>query len=620
VAKYLHDEDLRGLKDQQNAITYTIGFGIDAQILLDTADNGGGLYLSAYNADQLTETLQNVINDIISRVSSGSAVAVVSQETSEMNRLYRAKFVPYTWRGYLEAFALPYSEGATPIWEAGINLQNRDPNTRQIFTFMNGQMVDFGSGFADILRPYLNVATTDSASMVIEYIRGNDIDSTRIRLGWKLGDIISSSPVVVGGPNHFYEYLDYNVFRMNYRDREQVVYIGANDGMLHCFSAANGYEKWAFIPQDVLPKLKYLADESYCHNFYINLTPRVTDAFINGSWRTVLIGGEREGGDSYFALDITHPDSPNPMWEVSIPELNYSWSKPAVARVLPHDKFIAFMASGPDETTGRAYLFALDMDNGSVVWSNLLSTIGGTNIATAPTTIDIDFDGYDDLLYLADLGGNVWRIDLRESPWNKTLLFHTDQPISAEPVLTMDLENNVYLYFGTGTYMKPEDANNTDQQTFYSLIDDHSETTLSRTNLVDQTYSISPIPATKKGWLIDLVLAPGERVVQPDALVAGVVYFTSFQPDSEVCSAGGHSWLYSVDYLDGSAPDSDDGGENDTTNDRIDDLGEGFTSNPVIDIVNENVIIQSSDTKLSILKTKTAIRHLIVRSWRPLYQ
>ena len=115
-------------------------------------------------------------------------------------------------------------------------------------------------------------------------------------------------------------------------------------------------------------------------------------------------------------------------------------------------------------------------------------------------------------------------------------------------------------------------------------------------------------------------MAPGERVVQSNALVAGVVYFTSFQPSSEVCLAGGYSWLYSVDYLDGSAPDSDDGGENDTTNDRVDALGEGFTSNPVIDIVNENVIIQSSDTKLSILKTKTAIRHLIVRSWRPLYQ
>jgi type IV pilus assembly protein PilY1 len=610
VAKYLHDVDLRSdLKEQQNAITYTIGFDIDA-----------GIYLSAYNADQLRATLQNVMNDIISRVSSGSAVAVVSQETSETDRLFRAKFVPTTWRGYLEAFALPYEEGDNPIWEAGQILQNRNPETRQIFTVLDGQRVDFNADYADIFQPYLNVSTTDSAATIIEYIRGTDVEGARQRMGWKLGDIVDSSPVVVGGPNHFYDYLDYNEFRMNYQDREQVIYIGSNDGMLHCFSASNGQEKWAYIPNEVLSKLKYLADPEYCHNFFVNLTPKVVDAYVNGQWRTILIGGEREGGDSYFALDITYPDYPTPMWEVSIPELNHSWTKPAVARVERLNKFVVFMSSGPDETNGCAYLFALDLYDGSVIWSDLLSTISGTNMATAPVTIDIDFDDYDDLLYLADLGGNIWRVDLRGNSWETSLLFQTNQPISAEPILTMDLEGYVHLYFGTGEYMVPADVDDTSQQTFYSVIDDHSTSTLGRSNLVDQTYSINPIPATKKGWFVDLVMAPGERIVKPDALVSGVVYFTSFQPTDEVCTAGGRSWLYAVDYLDASAPDNKDGSENDTTEDRVESLGDGFTSEPVIDIVNENVIVQSSDTKISVVQTKTAIRHLIVRSWRPLYQ
>jgi type IV pilus assembly protein PilY1 len=291
-----------------------------------------------------------------------------------------------------------------------------------------------------------------------------------------------------------------------------------------------------------------------------------------------------------------------------------------VARVKSLDKFIAFFSSGPDEEDGHAYLVALDLQSGETLWTEHLSTSASMNMVTPATPVDMDFDGYDDLLYLSDLAGNVWKIDIENEPWEKSLVFQTDQPIQAEPILTMDLEDNIYLYFGTGRYMYPEDIDNTDLQTFYSIIDDHSGSTVSRSDLVDQTSVIHPVTSDKRGWYVDLVTAPGERIVKPDALVAGVVYFTSFQPTSEVCSAGGRSWLYSVDYLDGSAPDCDDGSENDTTDGRMEELDEGFTSKPVIDIVNEKVIIQSSDTKINVLDTKTAIRHLIVRSWRPLYQ
>ena len=103
------------------------------------------------------------------------------------------------------------------------------------------------------------------------------------------------------------------------------------------------------------------------------------------------------------------------------------------------------------------------------------------------------------------------------------------------------------------------------------------------------------------------------------ALVAGVVYFTSFQPNAEVCGSGGHSWLYGVDFRDGSAPDNADGTENDVTEGRVEDVGSGIGSEPVFDIANEQIIVQLNDTRISVSDVEMEIRRLIVRSWRETY-
>ncbi len=118
VAWYLNHNDLRpdmgsaGENEVQNVVTYAIGFGIDANILSETATNGDGLYYSAQNAVDLWTSLELVMLDIISRISTGAAVAVVSTERGTDEMLYRGKFMPGTWNGYLEAFDLPYTEAS----------------------------------------------------------------------------------------------------------------------------------------------------------------------------------------------------------------------------------------------------------------------------------------------------------------------------------------------------------------------------------------------------------------------------------------------------------------------------------------------------------------------------
>ena len=149
----------------------------------------------------------------------------------------------------------------------------------------------------------------------------------------RLADIINSTPTPVGAPSDGYDLISldstYAEFREQYRNRRQVVYVGANDGMLHafnggffnaeesCFATAPsvdcastsgfplGTELWAYVPRALLPHLQWLARQDYSHVYYMDQTVRAFDARIfandadhpNG-WGTVLVAGMRLGGGS----------------------------------------------------------------------------------------------------------------------------------------------------------------------------------------------------------------------------------------------------------------------------------------------------------------------------------
>ena len=620
VAGYLNEIDLRPDMDEvQNASTYVVGFNIDAPLLAETAANGDGLYLTARSVEELKTALANVLRDIIRRISSGSAVAIVSVEGGSDDHLLRAKYLPVKWHGFLEAFALPYEDGDYPIWEAGALLADRSPDSRRILTSMDGYQIEFSDGYSDMLYQKMGLATPDEAAEVIDWVRGEYVPGLRYRGGWKLGDVVDSSPVVVGMPSSFYLTEDYMAYRMANVDRPRAVYIGANDGMLHAFDEMTGKELWAFVPESQLPKLKSLADTSYCHEYSVNLTPKVEDVYLGGAWRTVLFGGMKHGGDGFFAIDVTDRENPQFLWETQLPGVIQSWTQPEVVRVKALDQMVAIIGSGPDYVNGEAHVMAISLEDGSLLWTEMLSSQLEVNLTTAAEGVDYDYDGYDDLFYISDLAGHLWRYDLRHFPPSKSLLFETDQPIQAEPILTVDYNNDVYLYFGTGKYIEPLDFIDFSKQTFYCIIDNHSLTSVDRFGLVDQTSTINTISSTDRGWYIDLVLGEGERIVEPDALVAGFVYFTTFMPMAERCKFGGFSWLYAVNFRNGAAYDGDEDTSNDTTDGRTEEIGEGIVSRPVIDIIHEDVVIQGTDTKIHIRNTVGVIQQLIVRSWRQLY-
>jgi type IV pilus assembly protein PilY1 len=304
-----------------------------------------------------------------------------------------------------------------PLWNAGYQLWERTASTRVIYTSITGTAIydytpgayDSTDSFVDTnktaLRKYLRANTDTEAGYIINYIRGVDRAGYRPRnmyVGnttnniWKLGDIIYSTPTLISKPAENYDliYADstYNTFFKKWAKRRQVVYVGANDGMLHAFNAGCydeinhkffpdvdgsgncipgshtlGEELWSFIPRDLLPHLQWLTLKNYSHVYYVDLKPKVTDAQIftcdtdhvganpvtGKCWGTILIGGMRLGGKSistesgigtfspsYFALDITNPEiPPKLLWTFKDTNLGQGTSYPAVARILTRDSF-----------------------------------------------------------------------------------------------------------------------------------------------------------------------------------------------------------------------------------------------------------------------------------------
>ncbi|MDD3762721.1 MAG: PilC/PilY family type IV pilus protein [Nevskiales bacterium] len=216
----------------------------------------------------------------------------------------------------------------------------------------NGEFVDFTpSNFGAGRYGLLNTADKDDAQTIIEYIRGKDFTTPLLRnrtLDYdgdgteetmRLGDIVNSTPTVVQAPAEAFDLLyndqTYGIFRQKYANRRQVVYVGANDGMLHAFNAGFfdpetdsfkltglnsevahplGTELWAYVPFNLLPHLTWLTDTDYTHVWYVDGKPRVFDARIYDGkdckdatnpcgWATLLVVGFRYGGG-----DLTLPE------------------------------------------------------------------------------------------------------------------------------------------------------------------------------------------------------------------------------------------------------------------------------------------------------------------------
>lgn len=502
------------------------GANLDTDIddLWHAAVDGHGSFLSAQNPQDFESALAETLQNIVTRTASGSSVATNTQKAGQVRtdtQVYQALYHPLNWWGQLLAEPIltggsnnQPTIGTTANWDASCVLTGgscpaettstgtvptvsvESPSSRVILTDNGTQGVPFEWDSLSSAEQTLLNGTDNLGQDRLDYLRGdrtNELNGEFRTRTSVLGDIVHSSPVWVGyvedaypttsgqptqweddlyqsinqpenapGVETFAQHESYNWSRLN------VVYDGANDGMLHGFEAGqytmssgsltydtsstypngvnnDGKEVLAFVPQTVFDNINAYTSTNYQsnHHYYVDATPGVGDVFYNGSWKTWLADGLGAGGKELFVLNINNPgnftesstNAANTVIADWTPanltcvndnscaqDLGDTFGTPQIRRFHNGDWGIIW-GNGYNSTNGVAGIFIGLIDPGtgtiSVYWLSTgygpaedpLNSGRADGIAYA-NAADLDGDHIVDYVYAGDLFGNVWRFNL----------------------------------------------------------------------------------------------------------------------------------------------------------------------------------------------------------------
>ncbi|PKM24893.1 MAG: pilus assembly protein PilY [Gammaproteobacteria bacterium HGW-Gammaproteobacteria-13] len=550
--------------------------------LWHTAINSRGEFFSADSPESVVQAFTDIMSRIADRrsvaakpaVNSGQLVEDVVDGTRVITVSYQTSYASDdNWSGDLkrsekERVYNPvtdaYEDKFTEKWSAkgnlpadsarNITIKGNTTNGLQPFIWANAGNTGTVGTLANLLnRDPENGNVIDSKGEArLNYLRGvRTGEGTTFRTRTSvLGDLYSSSPAVVSGPRYLVGFANrledntaYSTFANTVNPsqtssgRSPRVYVGGNDGMLHGFNAKTGVEEFAFVPTAVFAKLNKLTGKNYSHEFYVDGSPTVADAYDGTQWRTILVGTLRAGGKGLFALDITTPGSEKLLWEFddsSIPAANtvkmgHSFAQPTIAR-LHTGKWAVVFGNGyesTNHTNGKAALFIVDAFNGALLKSLEVSgTVSVANGLSTPKLADYNGDGVADYAYAGDIQGNLWRFNLLRDGRDPSTPFTTSddgtsaidafkvsygakplftttssspvkpQPITSAPSLVLHPSGTGYIIvFGTGKYYEDtdKDGDKSIAQSVYGIWDTKTrgesttEISITRSSLVTQT-------------------------------------------------------------------------------------------------------------------------------------
>ena len=359
------------LRQAHNIKTFAVGFALGgANSNYSTLATAGGTKkpLYASNETELLQKLTDAIKQAISGRLTFTTPAVMSDVTKG-NFVYQSTFEyarDMQWKGSLKKYKLNSNGSFGAVqWDAGDKLNSKSASSRNIWTpEINTNINNFTTSNRDALksRMFPSQSPTDAeVENLINFIRGTDVydqdgDGNKTESIHKLADIYHSDLIVVGKPeaaviddgtinsqkkdSYYRLQNNYNNFKNGStcggpcRDRKEIVYAGANNGILHAFDASNGNELWGYIPPNVLGNLEkvpsskanstnaiYGIDGSpVVKDIYFDDTPN--DGSTNPRWRTILLSGLGAGGKGLFAIDITNPNSPTHLFAINNDETN----------------------------------------------------------------------------------------------------------------------------------------------------------------------------------------------------------------------------------------------------------------------------------------------------------
>ncbi len=561
--------------------------------LLHAAINGRGNFYSGMDASEFIKGFSNIIL-AIKAVQTGATSLTANEGKAITNDLgfYHANFQTYSWKGEISAYRVAEDGTRTLVWNASKEIPA--PEHRNIVTRVEDTTTPFlWSNLSESQK--LNLVSED----ILNYIRGDQSREEAEGGPFRnresdalLGDIVNSTPLFVGAPDpDRYKNKDssmaesYSAHAKLHKDRVPLLYVGANDGMLHAFNASlqgdkKGKEVYAYIPGALLEdeRLRTLADPEYGQNHYYFVDGELTseEVFLDGAWKTVLVGTLGRGGKTVFALDVTDPGNQKVLWETSPEYMGNYDGKPAIVQLQNHG-WVVLLGNGYDSEGDDARLLALDLATGNSidVFETLVLDHGTSTDPSglsSPLTIDLDGDGNVDRIYAGDLHGNMWRIMIVNGEPKASKLFAAgkSKPITSMPLAVIQArENTLWIYFGTGKWHLKNDVTNTDVQTWYGLQDRGGTITgLSRLNSVVLTHEeqtktgktirhIEYRPVRSPlGWYMDLKLkngiADGEKMIMQNTFHGGVIIGYSMIPvAANSCTATSNGFVYSLDPFSG---------------------------------------------------------------------
>lgn len=512
------------------------------------ADKRPDNYFLANQADKMVLGLSKAFAKISGEAESASSTAF-STATAKISGTgsasYSANYDPETWSGVVTGAQLTFDVEGTPTltqkWDAGALLDATLPASRKIVTCCTAG--DAGLPFqvasltaAGGLHSRTNYAsfgsvpgvTTQSQANYVAYLRGDRTQEAanggqyRTR-GHVLGDVVGSKANPVGPPDAPYFDLanpGYSAFRRTHADRKTVVYVGANDGMMHAFDgtlpegaaacADCGKELFAYIPSFVYGSaataatsgLASYGNPEFSHHYFVDATPVNFDVDFNATagvtaggtpdWRTIVIGGLGKGGKGYYAIDVTNPaawtDEANVaskvLWEFTDADMGYSYGDASVVKTKKHGWVVVF-TSGYNNADGKGYFYVVNPKTGALlekVETPEGSTSSPLNMAHQTAYVPDYEDFTADAIYAGDLQGNVWRLDVTAEsgsyPEPEKIATLTSgagggvQPVTTRPLIEVDPNSKKrYVFIGTGRLLADSDLTSTQVQTFYGIVD-----------------------------------------------------------------------------------------------------------------------------------------------------
>lgn len=501
-----------------------------------------------------------------------------------------------------------------------------DPATRKMFTY-TGSLPSSGasltainpanSAFVTAGKSVTGITDSNEFINLMNWYRGYEIesvkdglvtvDSSTIRRK-EIGGVLHSRPILVN-----YGFSGTQAAAATNPDlQDNVLYFSTLEGTLHGIDAKTGLEHFSFIPGEKLAVLPALFSNPTqdTPEFGMDLTWSVIRKDSDGDGtpeKIYLYGGMRMGGRNYYALDVTSRTSPKLLFALkggtgSYSKLGQTWSQPTVAamRIGGNVTNVLVFGGGYDpqheventvyssDTMGDA-IYIVNAETGS-----LIATIDNSNnadmkfaIPSQPKTIDVNGDGLADHIYVGDLGGQVFRVDLDNRPTATGVVARvktlaklagsgvSDQRRFYEPptvALFKDVAGKVFAAVGLGSGYRSHPLNESTTDHFFTLFDydvprgdilTAAAGTLQPTIVMSGLAEVEPDATVsvslsgKKGWYLKFDDV-GEKVINSGVIFQNTLLFASYVPSIEggdSCSPViGKSKLFRISLTPGAAP------------------------------------------------------------------